>query len=717
MKPFFIARALSLQNRFAIFASVLAVGFAPTALATTFPASTAAQLTAALAAVQPGDTIALSGTITSSSTFLTSRPGTAAAPIAIQGDGTAVLSGASSFGLEIIHDYYRLSNFRIQNAGKGLVIDNASHGIVDRVHVMDISQEGFKIRNQSQYWLFTFCSARRTGLSGNFGEGFYTGQASTNWIANTPDASGYVTFFNCYTTDTVNDGWDCKEGAHHVKMVNCTADFSGTTEPAHNATLGSDGFYLRADNVQVVKCSVNALDNTDAGYRISNLLMNGIDYGSTGNEIKQSSVIAGNGALIFAEGGTKARIYTDCVAGPGGLLGSGSTAITQPAPAAFAELVWSGEGGSAYGTANPAVGAPDPLVQVTAQPAASQSVAIGGRVTLTVTVTGTGITYQWFFNGVAISGATSSSYAIASATPASAGSYTVTATGTGGSITSSASILTIAAASNIPYLSNVSIRAGAGSDSQTLIVGVTIGGAGTSGSKTLLIRGTGPALTAFGVAGALADPVLNVFNSAGTAIAGNDDWNNDAQVIAQGSAFGAFPLTAGTKDSALVSAVPSGGCTVQLTGKAGATGVGLVEVYDATASFTVVSPRLTNVSARTQVGTGVNILICGFNVAGSGTRQVLIRGTGPALAAFGVAGTLADPKLELYNGAGVKTDENDNWAGSTAAAQASVGAFALTPGSKDSVIVATLAPGSYTAQVSGVGGTTGVALVEIYELP
>ena len=271
---------------------------------------------------------------------------------------------------------------------------------------------------------------------------------------------------------------------------------------------------------------------------------------------------------------------------------------------------------------------------------------------------------------------------------------------------------------NPPRLSNVSIRAGAGSDSQTLIVGFTVGPPAFAGTKTLLIRGIGPTLTAFNVSSVLADPVLNVFN--GTAsIASNDDWSNDPQVIAQGAALGAFPLPAGSKDSALVTTVPSGGYTVQLTGKAGTTGVALVEVYDASASasFTATTLRLTNVSARTQVGTGGNILITGFVAAGDGARRVLIRAIGPSLTEFGVAGALADPKLELYNSATVKTDENDNWDASTADAQKSAGAFPLTPGSKDAVIVATLASGSFTAQVSGVGGTTGVALVEIYELP
>ena len=377
--------------------------------------------------------------------------------------------------------------------------------------------------------------------------------------------------------------------------------------------------------------------------------------------------------------------------------------------------VFSGASTVSPGGSSGGGGGGTPAPTVSAQPVASQSAAIGSSITFTVTFTGTGLTYQWYFNGVAISGAVNFSYTIGSVTLANAGSYTVTATNAGGSITSNPAVLSVAAASNTARLSNVSIRAGAGSDSQTLIVGVTVGGSGTSGSKTLLVRGTGPALTAFNVPGALADPVINVY-SGNAVIANNDDWT-DPQVVAQGSALGAFALTPGAKDAALVGTIPSGGYTVQLTGKAGATGVGLVEVYDATTSFTTATPRLTNVSARTQVGTGGNILICGFVVAGSGNRQVLIRAAGPALTAFNVAGVLADPKLELYNGASVKIDENDNWVASTLAAQNSVGAFGFTASSKDSVIVATLAPGSYTAQVSGINSTTGVALVEIYELP
>jgi hypothetical protein len=125
---------------------------------------------------------------------------------------------------------------------------------------------------------------------------------------------------------------------------------------------------------------------------------------------------------------------------------------------------------------------------------------------------------------------------------------------------------------------------------------------------------------------------------------------------------------------------------------------------------------LKNLSTRGQVGSGANILIAGFIVAGDTPKQVLIRAIGPSLTAFGVSGALADTQLQLFNGNSLVAT-NDNWGGlaaiSTAANQ--VGAFPLSPSSFDSAILATLPPGSYTAQVSGVGGRTGVALVELYD--
>jgi len=367
-------------------------------------------------------------------------------------------------------------------------------------------------------------------------------------------------------------------------------------------------------------------------------------------------------------------------------------------------------------------GSTTPAPTISTQPLAAQSVTAGGSVTFSVTAGGTGLTYQWRFNGTAITGATSASYTLAAVTAANAGSYTVTVTNAGGSLTSTASVLTVnAAAPGIAYLSNASVLARAGTGTESLTVGVTIGGG--SGTKSVLIRGVGPALSAFGVPGVLADPTLTIFQGQ-TQVAGNDDWSsestNAAAVTAANTAVGAFPLAAGSKDAALYgTGINAAGYTIQLAGKACTVGTGLIELYDpaAAATITANTPRITNVSALTFGGTGSNTLILGFTVGGTGTRRLLIRASGPGLIPLGVASTMPDPKLELFNGAGAKVDENDTWAANTLATQTAAGAFAFPANSKDAVLVVTLAPGGYTAQVTAVGGATGVALVEIYELP
>jgi hypothetical protein len=140
----------------------------------------------------------------------------------------------------------------------------------------------------------------------------------------------------------------------------------------------------------------------------------------------------------------------------------------------------------------------------------------------------------------------------------------------------------------------------------------------------------------------------------------------------------------------------------------------LVEAYDTGSGNT---PRMVNVSARNQVGTGDDILIAGFNIAGTGTKQLLIRAVGPKLGTFGVSGFLVDPKLEVYSASGNKLTENDNWTPTLSSTFSAVGAFALDSNSRDAALLMTLTPGSYTVQVRGADGGTGEALIEIYEVP
>ncbi len=128
--------------------------------------------------------------------------------------------------------------------------------------------------------------------------------------------------------------------------------------------------------------------------------------------------------------------------------------------------------------------------------------------------------------------------------------------------------------------------------------------------------------------------------------------------------------------------------------------------------------RLANLSTRAQVGTGSNVMITGFVVQEGAPKKVLIRAVGARLATapFNITGALADPLLQLYNADGVLVLSNDNWSSTDLTTMNSVGAFALTSGSRDAALVATLSPGAYTAQVSGVGNTSGVAILEVYDV-
>jgi hypothetical protein len=247
-------------------------------------------------------------------------------------------------------------------------------------------------------------------------------------------------------------------------------------------------------------------------------------------------------------------------------------------------------------------------------------------------------------------------------------------------------------------------------------VGFVVDGAGT---RSLLLRGVGPTLESFGVSGVLANPRLTAF--AGSTIFGaNDDWgasvNADA-IAATATAVGAFPLPRGSLDAALLNLHPVGGYTVQVTGAGDSTGVALMEAYDAGGAS---AGRLVNLSARSSVSEGAGVLIAGF-VVSENARAVLVRGVGPTLAGFGVAGALANPRLRIFQGASLIAENNDWSVASDAAAMAvaaqRVGAFGLPVGSLDSALLLTLPPNAYTAQVSGVNGTSGVALVEVYEVP
>jgi sugar lactone lactonase YvrE len=262
-------------------------------------------------------------------------------------------------------------------------------------------------------------------------------------------------------------------------------------------------------------------------------------------------------------------------------------------------------------------------------------------------------------------------------------------------------------------LGSLSARGLAGSGDRTLIVGLATSGSGT---KQLLLRGAGPGLSSYGISGFLADPALTLFNSAGCPLQQNDNWGGTATLMNASAQVGAFPLSPNSKDAALLASLPGGIYSAHLTTTGATGGVALLEAYDADPGTP--TTRLASLSVRNLAGTGDNALIAGFAITGNVSRTVLIRGIGPTLTRYGVTGVLANPQLQVFQGDTLLA-QNDDWGGDTslASVSAQVGAFALDATSKDAALLLTLPPGAYTAQVSVEGNTTGIALVEVYEVP
>ncbi|MFZ9745429.1 MAG: Ig-like domain-containing protein [Opitutaceae bacterium] len=275
-------------------------------------------------------------------------------------------------------------------------------------------------------------------------------------------------------------------------------------------------------------------------------------------------------------------------------------------------------------------------------------------------------------------------------------------------------------------LRNLSTRGQVGAGGNILIAGFVVTG---PEPKQVLVRAVGPSLAGFGVAGTLTDPVLEVYRG-DTRLASNDNWGGLESVQRVAGQVGAFPLLPSSLDAALVLTLAPGAYTAQVSGVAGRTGVALVELYDADAAVPFPARKLVNVATRGVVGGGQGQLIAGFVVSGTVPKRFLIRGVGPALAALspGLA-ALPDPWLQVVRTesrpAGVVdvlVRENDSWEVGNppdlvTAATVAVGAFPLAPGGRDAALLLTLPPGTYSAQVGGPAGSTGVALVEVYEMP
>src|SRR5262245_9689399 len=271
-------------------------------------------------------------------------------------------------------------------------------------------------------------------------------------------------------------------------------------------------------------------------------------------------------------------------------------------------------------------------------------------------------------------------------------------------------------------LGNISTRSFVQMGEHVMIGGFIVQG---TGRQSVIIRAIGPELTHFGINDALANPTLELRNGAAALIASNNDWQttiiggiiNSSQVSAIQNS-GHAPTEA--SESAIIADLLPGNYTAIVRGVGNTTGVALVEVYDLNPAA---SSSLGNISTRSFVQTGEHVMIGGFIVQGTGRQSVIIRAIGPELTHFGINDALANPTLELRNGAAALIASNNDWqttiiGGIINSSQVSAiqnSGHAPTEAS-ESAIIADLPPGNYTAIVRGVNNASGVALVEVYDL-
>ena len=248
-------------------------------------------------------------------------------------------------------------------------------------------------------------------------------------------------------------------------------------------------------------------------------------------------------------------------------------------------------------------------------------------------------------------------------------------------------------------LGNVATRLPVLSGEQVGIVGVIISG----NPKPVLIRGIGPSIA--GVEGNMQDPILELYEG-DTLLAFNDNWKDDQQ--AQIQQTGIAPSD--DRESAIYRELNAGFYTSVLRGKDDTNGIALIEWYDL-----AIGPetKIVNISTRGFIGTGDGALITGF-IVGPRTR-VIVRAIGPSLAGAGVQGAMQDPRLDLVDSNGTVLRQNDNWKSSLQRDE--IAALGFGPSDdREAAVIETLPPGNYTGVMTGVGGGTGVGLVEVYNL-
>ncbi len=357
---------------------------------------------------------------------------------------------------------------------------------------------------------------------------------------------------------------------------------------------------------------------------------------------------------------------------------------------------------------------------VTQQPA-SQTIAAGQSATFTVMTSGTTTpTFQWLKNGNLIAGATDSSLTLTGISPSDNGMYSVRLNHDSGWIESRPAQLLVATP-EVGHIVNESVLTQITSEA-SLTVGFTL----AAGARTMLVRGIGPSLQPFVGDGYLPDPELALYDvSLGTSnlLQLNSAWSGESDVAATAQQVGAFPLGS-MQDTALLRPLSPGGYTAILTAANGTAGTALLEIY-ATPDVSARPGNLINLSALRQLDDDSPSLTAGFVISGNVPKEVLLRAVGPSLEPWVGSAFLADPVLTVYrlsSGPPEIVLQQDDWQSegswqTTINRSAQVGAFPLKSDSTDAAIVLTLPAGNYTGEVKRKGTSSGVTLVEVYEVP
>lgn len=320
------------------------------------------------------------------------------------------------------------------------------------------------------------------------------------------------------------------------------------------------------------------------------------------------------------------------------------------------------------------------------------------------------------------------SFSPAAGTVLAVGTHTLTATFTPSDVTrysataAQVSLRVLAEGLSSTRLVNIATRAHCGVGDNVTIGGFVIGG--TVG-KRVLIRAVGPTLVTKGIGSAevLMDPLIKVHHN-GQVVAENDDWgqnSNAGEITSVATQIGADPLDpTDTRSCALLLTLDPGVYSFVASGKAGTSGIVLLEVYDADSINS--GTRFVNIATRAFCATGNGVTIGGFVISGSGGKQILVRALGPTLTVHGIsaAAVLADPQIDLYRGQTLIAS-NDDWnqelnATAIVATGARIGATPIAPTDTTSAgMLRTLEAGVYSFIVRGKGSASGIVLVEVYD--